>query len=129
MTIAILFTSANPLTNSHLSILKSAVNHLNADKCLFVAINGAYLKKKMIKRNDGFCLTEEERQEIIEKACKSESNLEFWGFEMGGATPKRYATLAKIQKLFHLCQNYFQIWKRNSQYPARPNISTTCMYY
>lgn len=100
MTIAILFTSANPLTYSHLSILKSAVTHLNADKGLFVATNGAYLKKKMIKRNDGFCLTEEERHEIIEKACKSESNLEFWGFEMGGATPKRYKTLAKVQKQY-----------------------------
>lgn len=97
MKICVLFSSANPLTNSHISILKSSVNHLNADKGLFVATNGVYLKKKMIKRNDGFCLTEEERQEIIEKACKSESNLEFWGFEMGGATPKRYKTLAKVQ--------------------------------
>ena len=100
MKICVLFSSANPLTNSHISILKSSVNHLNADKGLFVATNGVYLKKKMIKRNDGFCLTEEERQEIIEKACKSEDNLEFWGFEMGGATPKRYKTLTKIQKQY-----------------------------
>ena len=100
MTIAVLFTSANPLTDSHLAILKSAVNYLNADRGLVVATNGAYLKRKMVKRGDGFCLPEEERREIIEKAFASESNLEFWGFEMGGISPKRYKTLAKIQKQY-----------------------------
>jgi nicotinate (nicotinamide) nucleotide adenylyltransferase len=100
MTIAVLFTSANPLTDSHLSILISAVRHLNADKGLFVATNGDYLKRKMVKRGDGFCLTEEERREIIEKACDAEPNLEFWGFELGGSSPKRYKTLAKLQKQY-----------------------------
>lgn len=100
MTIAVLFTSANPLTNSHISILRSAVDHLNADKGLFVATNGEYLKRKMVKRGEGFCLTEDERREIIEKACESEPKLEFWGFEMGGSNPKRYKTLAKIQKQY-----------------------------
>ena len=100
MTIVVLFTSANPLTNSHLAILRSAVEYLNADKGLFVATNGEYLKRKMVKRGEGFCLTEEERREIIEKACEPEPKLEFWGFEMGGSNPKRYKTLAKIQKQF-----------------------------
>lgn len=100
MTIAVLFTSANPLTNSHLAILKSAVEHLNADKGLFVATNGEYLKRKMVKRGDGFCLSEDERREIIEKACETEPKLGFWGFEMGGSNPKRYKTLAKIQRTY-----------------------------
>ena len=65
-----------------------------------MATNGDYLKCKMVKRGDGFCLTEEERREIIEKACAAEHNLEFWGFEMGGSNPKRYKTLAKIQKQY-----------------------------
>ena len=100
MTIAVLFTSANPLTNSHLAILKSAVKHLNADKGLFVATNGEYLKRKMVKRGEGFCLTEEERRDIIEKACSSEPHLEFWGYELGGINPSRFKTLCKIQKQY-----------------------------
>lgn len=100
MTIAVLFGSFNPFTNSHISILRSAVQYLNADRGLVVATSGAYLKRKIVKRGEGFCLIEEERQEIIEKACVAEPNLEFWGFEMGGSSPKRYKTLAKIQKQY-----------------------------
>ena len=77
---------------------KEAVEYLNADKGLFVATNGKYLKRKTIKINDAFYLTEEERQEIIMNVCNSEQSLEFWGFEMGGTIPRRYKTLAKIQK-------------------------------
>ena len=54
MTVAVLFISANPLTNSHIAILRSAVEHLNADKGLFVATNGEYLKRKIVKRGGGF---------------------------------------------------------------------------
>ena len=97
MTIAVLFGSFNPITNAHISILKSAVQHLGADKGLFVATNGKYLKRKTVKIDDAFYLTEDERREIIENICTSETNLEFWGFELGGINPKRYKTLAKIQ--------------------------------
>ena len=98
MKIAVLFGSFNPLTNAHIAAMKTAVEHLNADKGLFVATNGQYLKRKAVKIDDAFYLTEDERQEIIEKVCLSEPGLEFWGFEMGGINPKRYKTLAKIQK-------------------------------
>ena len=40
MRIAVLFGSFNPLTNAHISMLKGAVEHLEADFGLFVATNG-----------------------------------------------------------------------------------------
>lgn len=100
MKICVLFGSFNPITNAHITALKTAVETIGTDKGVLVATNDAYLKRKMVKRGDGFCLSEEERREIIEKACASEPNLEFWGFEMGGISPKRYKTLAKIQKQY-----------------------------
>ena len=98
MKIAVLFGSFNPMTNAHLAAMKTAMAALGADKGLFVATNGEYLKRKTVKINDPFILSEEERKTIIEKVCASEENLEFWGFEIGGINPKRYKTLAKIQK-------------------------------
>jgi nicotinate (nicotinamide) nucleotide adenylyltransferase len=95
--IAVLFGSFNPLTNAHLAAMKTAVEHLNADKGLFVATNGQYLRRKTVKLNDPFYLTEDERKEIIERVCENEPKLEFWGYEMGGITPRRYKTLCKIQ--------------------------------
>ena len=62
MKIAVLFGSFNPLTNSHLAIMKSAVEQLNADKLFIVATNGRYLKRKTVKINDPFYLTDEERK-------------------------------------------------------------------
>ena len=100
MRIAVLFGSFNPLTNSHLSIMKSAVEQLNADKGLFVATNGKYLKRKTVKINDAFYLTEEERRETIEKACMNEDKISFYGFELGGINPKRYKTLCAIRKKY-----------------------------
>ena len=97
MKIAILFGSFNPLTNAHVAAIKRAVEHLNADKGLFVATNGQYLRRKTVKLNDPFYLSEEERREIIEQVCKSEPKLEFWGYEMGGINPRRYKTLCKVQ--------------------------------
>ena len=98
MKIAVLFGSFNPMTNAHVAAMKAAVEALDADKGLFVATNGQYLKRKTVKIGDPFYLSEEERKEIIEKACEGEDKLSFWGFEMGGINPKRYKTLAKIQK-------------------------------
>lgn len=98
MKIAVLFGSFNPFTNAHLAAMKTAVEALQADKGLFVATNGQYLRKKTVKIGDPFYLTEEERKDIIEQVCVTERNLEFWGFELGGMNPKRYKTLAKIQK-------------------------------
>ena len=80
--------------------MKTAVDALQADKGLFVATNGQYLKKKTVKRNDPFYLSEEERGEIIEKSCAGEEKLSFWGYEMGGMNPARYKTLCKIQKQY-----------------------------
>lgn len=77
MKIAVLFGSFNPFTNAHLAAMKTAVDALQADKGLFVATNGQYLRKKTVKRNDPFYLTEEERQEIIEKTCVVEEKLSF----------------------------------------------------
>ena len=102
MKIAVLFGSFNPLTNAHISMLKTAVDSLNADKGLFVATNGQYLRRKTVKIGDPFYLSEDERRGIIEKVCESRDKLEFWGYEMGGINPKRYQTLCKIQKLLHL---------------------------
>ena len=98
MKIAVLFGSFNPMTNAHITAMKVAVEYLQADKGLFVATNGQYLRRKSVKIDDPFYLTEEERQEIIEGVCDGEDKLSFWGFEMGGINPKRYKTLAKIQK-------------------------------
>ena len=67
MKIAVLFGSFNPLTNAHISMLKSAVELLNADKGFFICTNGQYLKRKAVKIGDAFYLTEDERREIIEK--------------------------------------------------------------
>lgn len=98
MKICVLFGSFNPLTNAHVTALRSAVGAIGADKGLFVATNGQYLKRKTVKINDPFYLSEDERKAIIEKVCESESNLEFWGFELGGINPSRFKTLCKIQK-------------------------------
>ena len=97
MKIAVLFGSFNPLTNAHIAAMKTAVEHLNADKGLFVATNGQYLKRKAVKLNDPFYLTEDERKSIIEGACKDQPKLAFWGYELGGINPRRYKTLCKIQ--------------------------------
>lgn len=106
MKIAVLFGSFNPMTNAHLVAMKTAVEALQADKGLFVATNGKYLRRKTVKTGDPFYLTEEERQEIIEKACSGEEKLSFWGFEMGGMNPARYKTLCKIQKQYPDAQLY-----------------------
>ena len=106
MKIAVLFGSFNPMTNAHLAAMKTAVEALQADKGLFVATNGQYLRKKTVKRGDPFYLTEEERREIIEKTCAGEEKLSFWGFEMGGMNPARYKTLSKIQKQYPDAQLY-----------------------
>ena len=98
MKICVLFGSFNPLTNAHVTALRSAVKAIGADKGLFVATNGNYLKRKTVKIGDPFYLSENERKSIIEKVCKSEPDLEFWGFELGGINPSRYKTLCKIRK-------------------------------
>lgn len=100
MKIAVLFGSFNPMTNAHVSALKKAVEILDADKGLFVATNGQYLKHKTVKINDAFYLTKEERKQVIEDVCQNESKLEFGGFELGGINPNRYKTLSKIQKQY-----------------------------
>ena len=98
MKIVTLFGSFNPLTNAHIQLLKDAVKSLNADKGLFVATNDKYLKKKAVKRNDPIFFSEAEREAVIRECCEAEDNLEFWGFELGGAVPSRYKTLLKIKK-------------------------------
>lgn len=100
MKICVLFGSFNPLTNAHITALRSAVEAVGADKGLFVATNGQYLKRKTVKINNPFYLPEDERQAIIEKVCESEYGLEFWGFELGGINPNRFKTLCKIQKQY-----------------------------
>ena len=100
MKICVLFGSFNPLTNAHVTALRAAVNAIGADKGLFVATNGQYLKRKTIKIDDPFYLSEDERKAIIEKVCEPESNLAFWGFELGGINPNRFKTLCKIQKQY-----------------------------
>ena len=100
MKIAVLFGSFNPMTNAHMAAMRTAVAQLGADRGLFVATNGKYLRRKTVKTGDPFYLTEEERQEIIEKTCAGEEKLSFWGFEMGGTNPARYKTLCKIQKQY-----------------------------
>ncbi|MBE6693001.1 MAG: DUF2263 domain-containing protein [Ruminococcaceae bacterium] len=100
MKICVLFGSFNPLTKAHVTALKTAVDAIGADKGLFVATNGQYLKRKTVKIGDPFYLPEDERKVIIEQVCESEPNLEFWGFELGGINPSRFKTLCKIQKQY-----------------------------
>lgn len=100
MKICVLFGSFNPLTNAHVTALHSAVKAIGADKGLFVATNGQYLKRKTVKIDDPFYLSEDERKAIIEKVCESEPKLEFWGIELGGINPSRFKTLCKIQKQY-----------------------------
>ena len=52
MKICVLFGSFNPLTKAHISALKTAVEAIGADKGLFVATNGQYLKRKTVKIDD-----------------------------------------------------------------------------
>ena len=100
MKIAVLFGSFNPLTNAHVTALRTAVESIGADKGLFVATNGKYLKRKTVKIDDPFYLSEDERKAVIEKICETESDIEFWGFELGGINPNRFKTLCKIQKQY-----------------------------
>ena len=69
MKICVLFGSFNPLTNAHVDALRLAVQSVNADKGLFVATNGKYLKRKTVKIGDPFYLSEDDRKSIIEKTC------------------------------------------------------------
>ena len=89
MKICVLFGSFNPLTKAHVSALKTAVEAIGAEKGLFVATNGQYLKRKTVKIDDPFYLSEDERKAIIENICASEPKLEFACFELGGINPKR----------------------------------------
>ena len=59
MKIAVLFGSFNPMTNAHITAMKVAVEYFQADKGLFVATNGQYLRRKSVKIDDPFYLTEE----------------------------------------------------------------------
>ncbi len=97
MKIAVLFGSFNPMTNAHITMMETAAMQLGADLGLFVATNGKYLRRKTVKINDPFYLTEQERENIITKVCEGHDKLAFWGFEMGGISPRRYKTLCKIQ--------------------------------
>lgn len=106
MKIAVLFGSFNPLTSAHVTALRTAVDAIGADKGLFVATNGQYLKRKTVKIDDPFYLSEDERKAIIEKVCESESKLEFWGFELGGINPSRFKTLCKIRKQYPYAEIY-----------------------
>ena len=100
MKICVHFGSFNPLTNAHISALKTAVEAIGADLGLFVATNGQYLKRKTVKIDDPFYLSEDERKETIEMVCSTEPRLEFWGYELGGINPSRFKTLCKIQKQY-----------------------------
>ena len=100
MKIAVLFGSFNPLTTAHISMLKTAVDSLNADRGFFVATNAQYLKRKTVKIGDAFYLTEDERREIIDSVCESEDKLSFAMFELGGINPSRFKTLCKLQKQY-----------------------------
>ncbi len=100
MRIAVLFGSFNPLTNAHVTMMKAAVRQIGAERGLFVATNGKYLKRKTVKIGDPFYLSEDERREIIEKVCANEANIEFWGFELGGINPSRFKTLCKLHKQY-----------------------------
>ena len=54
MKIAVMFGSFNPMTNAHLSAMKTAVDALQADRGLFVATNGQYLRRKTVKTGAPF---------------------------------------------------------------------------
>ena len=97
MKITVLFGSFNPLTNAHIAAMKNAVKTIGADLGLFVSTNGQYLKRKTVKIDDPFYLSEDERKEIIEQVCSTEPHLDFWGYELGGINPSRFKTLCKIQ--------------------------------
>lgn len=99
MKIAVLFGSFNPMTNAHLAVMHAAMKQLAADKGLFVATNGQYLRRKTVKLDDPFYLTEDERKSVIESVCDGKS-LSFCGFELGGINPSRYKTLCRIQKQY-----------------------------
>jgi len=49
MKIAVMFGSFNPMTNAHLAAMKIVVDALQADRGLFVATNGQYLRRKTVK--------------------------------------------------------------------------------
>ena len=98
--LVVMFGSFNPLTNAHIAVMNTAVRHLGADKGLFVATSGRYLRRKTVKLNDPFYLTEDERERIIRSACAECEALEFWGFELGGYNPARYKTLQRIAKQY-----------------------------
>lgn len=100
MKICVLFGSFNPLTKAHIAAMKTAVNTIGANLGLFVATNGQYLKRKTVKIDDPFYLSEDERKSIIEKVCATEPNFEFACFELGGINPSRFKTLCKIQKMY-----------------------------
>ena len=100
MKIAVLFGSFNPMTKAHISAMKTAVKAIGADKGLFIPTNGQYLKRKTVKIDDPFYLTEDERKAIIDKVCENEPDLEFACFELGGINPSRFKTLCKIQKQY-----------------------------
>ena len=100
MKIAVLFGSFNPMTKAHISAMKTAVKAIGADKGLFIPTNGQYLKRKTVKIDDPFYLTEDERKAIIDKVCENEPDLEFTCFELGGINPSRFKTLCKIQKQY-----------------------------
>ena len=100
MKIAVLFGSFNPMTNAHISAMKTAVKAIGADKGLFVPTNGQYLKRKTVKIDDPFYLSEDERKATINKVCENEPNIEFACFELGGINPSRLKTLCKIQKQY-----------------------------
>lgn len=100
MKIAVLFGSFNPMTKAHISAMKTAVKAIGADKGLFVPTNGQYLKRKTVKIDDPFYLSEDERKAIIDKVCENEPSLEFACFELGGINPSRFKTLCKIQKQY-----------------------------
>ena len=70
MKLAVFFGSFNPLTNAHIAALKTAVAGLQADRGLFVATNGKYLRRKTVKIGDPFYLPQEERQAAIPKLWK-----------------------------------------------------------
>lgn len=64
MKTAVLFGSFNPLTNAHPAIMNRAVESLHADRGLFVATNGQYLRRKTVKLNAPAVV-------INEEACRS----------------------------------------------------------
>ena len=100
MKICVLFGSFNPFTKAHIAAMKTAVDAIGANLGLFVATNGQYLKRKTVKIDDPFYLSEDERKAIIENICASEPKLEFACFELGGINPSRFKTLCKIQKQY-----------------------------